>query len=135
MWDQYRRSAIRRALAALPEDQAKALRLAFFQDLSHEEVAQFLAVPLGTAKGRIRLALGKPERASGGAGGDPGGRRLGSPPGFGCSAGPGSAGTSGPWPCSPAAAWRPCAWSPCGGLLAGVTTFAVCFRRDLRAAE
>jgi RNA polymerase sigma-70 factor (ECF subfamily) len=59
VWDQYRRSAIRRALAALPEDQAKALRLAFFQDLSHEEVAQFLAVPLGTAKGRIRLALEK----------------------------------------------------------------------------
>jgi RNA polymerase sigma-70 factor (ECF subfamily) len=58
-WDQYRRSAIRRALAALPEDQAQALRLAFFQDLSHEEVARFLAVPLGTAKGRIRLALEK----------------------------------------------------------------------------
>jgi RNA polymerase sigma-70 factor (ECF subfamily) len=59
VWAQYRRSAVQRALAALPEDQRRALRLAFFQDLSHEEVAQFLEVPLGTAKGRIRLALEK----------------------------------------------------------------------------
>jgi RNA polymerase sigma-70 factor (ECF subfamily) len=58
-WAEYRKSAIRRALAALPREQGQALRLAFFQELSHEQVASFLAVPLGTAKGRIRLALEK----------------------------------------------------------------------------
>ncbi len=58
-WDQYRKTAIQRALSALPKEQRQALRLAFFHDLSHEQVARFLAVPLGTAKGRIRLALEK----------------------------------------------------------------------------
>jgi RNA polymerase sigma-70 factor (ECF subfamily) len=58
-WQQFRRSAVQRALAALPEDQRRALRLAFFQDLSHEQVARLLDVPLGTAKGRIRLGLAK----------------------------------------------------------------------------
>ena len=58
-WAEYRRAAIQRALGALPEAQRQALSLAFFQDLSHEQVARFLEVPLGTAKGRIRLALEK----------------------------------------------------------------------------
>ena len=58
-WAQFQKAAIHRALAALPQDQGQALRLAFFQDLSHEQVARFLAVPLGTAKSRIRLALEK----------------------------------------------------------------------------
>lgn len=59
VWAEYRKSAIRRALEALPQEQGQALRLAFFQELTHEEVASFLAVPLGTVKGRIRLALEK----------------------------------------------------------------------------
>jgi RNA polymerase sigma-70 factor (ECF subfamily) len=59
LWAEYRKSAIRRALAALPQEQGQALRLAFFQDLTHEQVASFLEVPLGTVKGRIRLALEK----------------------------------------------------------------------------
>ena len=46
-------------LAALPQEQGQALRLAFFQDLTHEQVASFLELPLGTVKGRIRLALEK----------------------------------------------------------------------------
>ena len=57
VWAEYRRSVISRALSALPEEQGQALRLAFFQELTHEEVASFLEVPLGTVKGRIRLAL------------------------------------------------------------------------------
>ena len=59
VWAQYQRTAIQRAISALPREQRQALRLAFFQDLSHEQVASFLEVPLGTAKGRIRLALEK----------------------------------------------------------------------------
>lgn len=59
LWADYQKSAIRRALAALPQEQGQALRLAFFQDLTHEQVASFLDLPLGTVKGRIRLALEK----------------------------------------------------------------------------
>ena len=59
LWAHYRKTAIQRALSALPDEQKQALSLAFFQDLSHEQVAHLLAVPLGTAKGRIRLGLEK----------------------------------------------------------------------------
>lgn len=59
VWAEFRKATIRRALSALPQEQGQALRLAFFQDLTHEEVASFLEVPLGTVKGRIRLALEK----------------------------------------------------------------------------
>lgn len=57
VWNDYRKSTIQRALAALPSAQAQALRLAFFQDLTHEQIAGFLAVPLGTAKSRIRVGI------------------------------------------------------------------------------
>ncbi len=59
VWNEYQKSTIQRALAALPPAQAQALRLAYFQDLTHEQVAGFLKVPLGTAKSRIRVALEK----------------------------------------------------------------------------
>ena len=59
VWNEYRKSTIQRALAALPQAQAQALRLAFFQDLTHEQVAGFLNVPLGTAKSRIRVGIEK----------------------------------------------------------------------------
>ncbi len=45
------------AIEALPEPQRRALRLAFFEDLSHEEVASMLRLPVGTAKTRIRSGL------------------------------------------------------------------------------
>jgi RNA polymerase sigma-70 factor (ECF subfamily) len=45
------------ALARLPEEQRRAIRLAFFGGLTHEQVAEQLAVPLGTAKTRIRLGM------------------------------------------------------------------------------
>jgi len=48
---------MKKSLAALPEDQQRVLQLAYFEDKTHNEVAQELNVPLGTVKSRIRLAL------------------------------------------------------------------------------
>jgi RNA polymerase sigma-70 factor (ECF subfamily) len=50
---------LRGALAALPEAQRRAVELAFFEGLTHAEIAQRLDVPIGTIKGRIRLGLCK----------------------------------------------------------------------------
>lgn len=52
-------SAIRAALAELPEKQSQLLQLAYFEDMSHSEIAQALSLPLGTVKSRIRLASDK----------------------------------------------------------------------------
>jgi RNA polymerase sigma-70 factor, ECF subfamily len=49
--------AVRDALAALPAQQRDALFLAFFQGLSHQEIATCLRTPLGTIKAYIRRAL------------------------------------------------------------------------------
>jgi RNA polymerase sigma-70 factor (ECF subfamily) len=56
-WQEYRRSAVQAAVAALPPAQRQALSLAFFDELSHEQVASFLGLPLGTAKTRIRTGI------------------------------------------------------------------------------
>ncbi|MBL6598036.1 MAG: sigma-70 family RNA polymerase sigma factor [Alphaproteobacteria bacterium] len=48
---------LRVAIATLPEEQASLVRLAFFDDLSHREIATDQSIPLGTVKSRIRLAL------------------------------------------------------------------------------
>lgn len=66
LWREYQRDAVSEAMAALPEPQRAALRLAFFADLSHQEVAKALKVPLGTAKTRIRSGLRLLERHLGG---------------------------------------------------------------------
>ena len=44
-------------LATLPEDQMTILRLSFYEDLSHGDIAKALAIPLGTVKSRLRLAM------------------------------------------------------------------------------
>ncbi|MFC6854068.1 sigma-70 family RNA polymerase sigma factor [Marivibrio halodurans] len=51
--------AIRTAIADLPEEQAEMLRLAFYEDLAHSEIAEKTGLPLGTVKSRLRLAIGK----------------------------------------------------------------------------
>lgn len=48
---------IRQAMADLPEEQLSLVRLAFFDGLSHSEIAEQTRLPLGTVKSRIRLAF------------------------------------------------------------------------------
>ncbi|WP_455383682.1 sigma-70 family RNA polymerase sigma factor [Salinispira pacifica] len=55
-WDRVR---IVQAVDSLPEQQREALRLAYFQDLTHREIAEELNEPLGTVKSRIRMGLQK----------------------------------------------------------------------------
>jgi RNA polymerase sigma-70 factor, ECF subfamily len=47
------------SLARLSEGERTALELAYFEDLTHSQVAQRLDLPLGTVKARIRRALGR----------------------------------------------------------------------------
>jgi len=54
-----RQQRVRWAVAQLPEEQKQALGFAFFQGLSHPEIAQALGEPLGTVKTRIRLGMQK----------------------------------------------------------------------------
>lgn len=48
---------VRAALEQISADQKQAIDLAFFGGLSHEEIAERLATPLGTIKARIRRGL------------------------------------------------------------------------------
>lgn len=53
------RRRLESAVAALPEEQARLLRMAFYEDKPHGEIASETDLPLGTVKSRIRLALVK----------------------------------------------------------------------------
>ena len=48
---------VRSVIAGLPEDQRKALEMAFFEGLTHTEIAAKTGQPLGTIKTRIRTGL------------------------------------------------------------------------------
>lgn len=48
---------VRDALSRLKPDQVEVLRLAFFMDSPHSEIARRLDLPLGTVKSRIRNAM------------------------------------------------------------------------------
>lgn len=47
------------AMAGLSDDQRQVVRLSFFEDCPHSEIAERLSLPLGTVKSRLRLALTK----------------------------------------------------------------------------
>ena len=48
---------IRAAMTELSPDQYRVVELAFLEGLSHQDVARRLAIPLGTVKSRLRLAM------------------------------------------------------------------------------
>jgi len=54
-----REGQVRAALAELPEEQIGLLKAAFYEGLSHREIADRTGLPLGTVKSRIRLAFAK----------------------------------------------------------------------------
>jgi RNA polymerase sigma-70 factor (ECF subfamily) len=51
--------SVHAALTELPEDQRQAVRMAYFEGLTHSEIAQRLGIPMGTVKTRLRLAFDK----------------------------------------------------------------------------
>ncbi len=58
-WLAHRREILKRALEELPPPQRQALGLAFYEDLSHGEIASVLGLPLGTAKSRVRSGMAR----------------------------------------------------------------------------
>ncbi len=54
-----RDARVRRAMTGLSDDQAQVVRLSFFEDRPHSEIAAALGLPLGTVKSRLRLAMAR----------------------------------------------------------------------------
>lgn len=52
-----REAAVRLAMETLPMEQRSLVVLAFFDGLSHSDIAERTGLPLGTVKSRIRLAF------------------------------------------------------------------------------
>jgi RNA polymerase sigma-70 factor, ECF subfamily len=64
-------SEVRHAMDELPDEQRRAVELAYFEGYTYREVAELTGVPPGTANGRLRLALGKLRDALTGTSGAP----------------------------------------------------------------
>ena len=47
------------ALEELPPEQSEMVRMAYYEDRSHSDIAQRLNIPLGTVKSRLRLAVAR----------------------------------------------------------------------------
>ena len=62
MDEAYKVAIVRLGLGALierPREQAEVVRMSFFSDQPHSEIAAALNLPLGTVKSRLRLAMGR----------------------------------------------------------------------------
>jgi len=64
-WVRTRGETVRAALLELSDPHREAVTLAFVDGLTHVEVAEALAIPLGTAKSRIREGLRRLRRVLG----------------------------------------------------------------------
>ena len=54
-----REKEVRKALKTLSDEQSTIVRLSYFAEKPHAEIARELGIPLGTVKSRIRLALNR----------------------------------------------------------------------------
>src|SRR5450759_1592557 len=50
---------VRSALSQLSPDQVRVIKLSFFEEKAHADIAKILEIPLGTVKSRLRLAMGR----------------------------------------------------------------------------
>ena len=66
------RQQVQQALAQIPQEQRLCLEMAYFEGLSHQEIADQVQAPLGTIKTRIRIGMQKVERWLLGSGYTPG---------------------------------------------------------------
>jgi len=55
-WENLERN-LRTVMGSLPESQREALECAYFEGMSHTEIAEKTGQPLGTVKTRIRSAM------------------------------------------------------------------------------
>jgi RNA polymerase sigma-70 factor (ECF subfamily) len=53
------REVLRECLERIPEDQRKAIQMAFFDGYTQREIAELKGIPLGTVKGRICIGMEK----------------------------------------------------------------------------
>lgn len=60
---QLRDDAVRARIGELPAEQGDLVRLAFYEGLSHSQIAERTGLPLGTVKSRLRLAFTRLRRA------------------------------------------------------------------------
>ena len=58
-----RETILRAAIADLPGEQVLLVKLAFFEGMTHSQVAAETGLPLGTVKSRLRLAFSRLRRA------------------------------------------------------------------------